>query len=151
MQAKTLQFLRETAPAALATEPRKGLSNRYTFFSTRELLGALETENWRVVETKQSKSRSGPLAAKHQLIVADKDVARERGIGEYPRVILTNQHDGDGACKVSAGYWRMLCSNGMEVSEGLIQSVRVPHTRHTVEEIIAAAQYLRENAPRLGE
>jgi Domain of unknown function (DUF932) len=152
MQAHTLQLLKDAAPAALATQPRPGLSTKYTFFSTRELVSALETENWTVVEAKQAGGRKSPLETrKHQLIIADKAQAQQKGIGEYPRVLLTNSHDGGGACKAEAGLWRIICSNGIVISDGFIQSVRVPHTRHTIEEVIKAAQGLRENAELIGE
>lgn len=152
MQVTTEQLLRNAAPAALASEPRTGLSDHYRFFDTRQLVDALETDNWTVTEARQSGGRISPLhTRKHQLVIADRDVAAQKGIGEYPRVLLSNSHDGEAACKLQAGLWRMICSNGMVISDGFIQSVNIRHTRRTIDEVVQAAQAFRANAGRIGE
>jgi hypothetical protein len=153
MQTQTKSLLRQTAPAALATAPRKGLSEAYRFYSTSALVEALETDNWMVTGARQSGGRrSDPTYRKHELVIADRAQAQYVGnIGEYPRVILTNSHDGEAACKLQAGLWRMICSNGIVISDGFIQSKNIRHTRRTIEEVIQAAQALRIEAGRIGE
>jgi Domain of unknown function (DUF932). len=152
MQVNTEYLLRSAAPAALATAPREGLSEAYSFFDTRALVDALETDNWTVTEARQAGGRYTPIhTRKHQLTIADRDVAAQKGIGEYPRVLLSNSHDGNAACKLQAGLWRMICSNGIVISDGFIQSVSIKHSRRTIEEVVQAAQAFRANAGRIGE
>jgi hypothetical protein len=154
MQAQTKSLLSYSAPAALATHARKGLSESYRFFSTHQLVEALETDNWQVVTARQAGGRfSDPAYRKHEVIIADRAQFQKAGseIGEFPRVILTNSHDGNAAAKLQAGLWRMICSNGIVISDGFIQSRAIRHTRRTIEEVILAAQALRTEAGRIGE
>ena len=152
MQVTTEALLKTNAPAALAHHAFGGLSQQYSFFDTRALVDALETDNWTVTEARQAGGRTSlPFYRKHQLVIADRDVAAQKGIGEYPRVLLSNSHDGEAACKLQAGLWRMICSNGMVISDGFIQSVSIRHTRRTIEEVVQAAQAFRANAGRIGE
>jgi hypothetical protein len=153
MQVQTQSLLEQTAPAALASAPREGLSEAYRFYSTSALVDALETDNWTVVSARQTAGRkSDPRYRKHELIIADKAHFEYQGnIGEFPRVIITNSHDGEAACKLQAGLWRMVCSNGIVISDGFIQSRAIRHTRRTIEEVIVAAHDFRSNADRIGE
>lgn len=149
MQAETKQLLKTFAPAALATEPSAGLSETYRFFDTTRVVDALEGDGWMVVEARQSGKSLTPRG-KHQLILADR-VNRNGGIGEYPRVLLTNSHDGNAACKLQGGLWRMICSNGIVISDGFIQSAHIRHSHRTIEEVVQAAQGLRAQADKIGE
>jgi hypothetical protein len=156
MQANTLHLLKNVAPAALATEPRTGLSNSYSFLSTSEVVEALETDNWAVVEARQTRSKRTGLSdgyRKHEIILADRDLLKG-GYGifsEVPRVILTNAHDGGAAFRLKAGLWVALCENGLETSDGLIQAVAIRHSRHTTEEVVQTANAFRENASLISD
>jgi len=147
--------LRTLAPAALATHPAKGLSEKYAFYSTKDIIEALAEENWGVIEAEMAKSRrpNAPTGfSKHRIVFADRDIlAKKSQFSEIPRLILTNAHDGNAAARMSAGLWRFICSNGMEISDGIIQSMRIAHTRRTIEDVVAAAQNLRHNTELIGE
>ncbi len=43
-------------------------------------------------------------------------------------VALINSHDGTSAYELSLGAFRLACLNGMMVSEGLVETVKVRHT-----------------------
>jgi Domain of unknown function (DUF932) len=155
MQAYTQTLLATAAPAALGTAHRAGLSNNYSFLPTSAVVEALETDNWTVVEAKQARSRNPEREPfrKHQIILADRETLKGAYtiFSEIPRVILSNAHDGGAAFKLQAGLWRCVCSNGMVVSDGLIQSVSIRHHKRTIEEVLGTAQAFRANADRIGE
>jgi hypothetical protein len=150
------QNLQDAAPAALATQPAERVSARYKFYPTREIISALAQENWQVVDASTAGSRrKNPIPLRyrrHKVVFADKDLLRKKAsMTEIPRLILTNSHDGNSAAILRAGLWRFLCSNGMEIPDSLIQSVRIPHTVETLEYVIQAAQAMREHADLIGE
>jgi Domain of unknown function (DUF932) len=148
-------FLQQYAPAALASEPRVGLSNQYSFLSTREVLDALEADGWGIVDAIQRPSRRGGLDrhAKHQVILADRRqlTGRYSWTSELPRILITNSHDGNAAYRMRAGLFVRACSNGLEISDGLVQAVAIRHYRRTTEEVVATAQAFRANADLIGE
>lgn len=155
MQNQTESRLLLDAPAALATSAREGLSNSYSFLSTREVVSALEVDNWQVVSARQTRAKNPALNPhrKHEVILADRDALKGGYsiFSEVPRIILSNSHDGGASFKLQAGLWRVVCSNGMVVSDGLIQAVSIRHHRRTTEEILVTAQAFRENASLISD
>lgn len=150
-QATLLQY----APAALALEPRPGLSDKYVFLPTREVLTALAQEGWVAVDCKQTCSKRGGFnpSGKHQVWLAEAERIESyySYAQEMPRIILTNSHDGQSKYTMRAGLFVQACSNGIEVSDGLVQAVSIRHYRHTLEEVVQTAQAFRENAELIGE
>jgi uncharacterized protein DUF932 len=148
MQANTTNLLRYSAPAALATSPRRGLSETYSFLSTIQVVEALESNNWAVVEARQTPAKHPGKEAyrRHELILADRDVVYNGVFTEVPRVILSNSHDGGAAFKLRAGLLVTACFNGLYVPDGLIQSVSIRHSRRTTEEVVETANAFRANA-----
>jgi uncharacterized protein DUF932 len=153
-RAITKHQLQDLAPAALAKEASPNVSAKYHFYPTRDIIDALLAENWAVIEAKTASSRSNTPAQyrRHALAFADRDVLKHRNsYDEIPRIILTNSHDGNAALRMFAGLWRFVCSNGMVVSDGVVQSVRITHSRRTIEEVVQAAQAFREHTELVGE
>jgi hypothetical protein len=62
-------------------------------------------------------------------------VARRIG-GLYPEVVLVNSHDGTSRYKVMAGLLRLVCLNGMLVSDKELASVSIPHKGDILGQVI---------------
>lgn len=146
MQALTLQDIKDLAPAALAQEPSSRVSPKYSFLPTRVVAEALHEEGWVVTEARQSHTRkTGPSRyGKHQLAFTHRDIL-SKGLDEIPRIYLSNSHDGGAKWWMRAGVLREICSNGMTVSDGLVQAVGIRHSNHTIEEVVATANAFRAN------
>jgi hypothetical protein len=150
----TKHDLQGLAPAALAKHASPNVSAKYHFYPTRTIIDALLAENWAVIEAKTANSRSNaPIQyRRHALAFADRDILKsKKHYSEIPRIVLTNSHDGNAALKMFAGIWRFVCSNGMVVSDGVVQSVRIAHSHRTIEEVVQAAQAFREHTELVGE
>jgi uncharacterized protein DUF932 len=148
--------IRQLAPAALATNPAKRVSDRYSFFPTKDIIQALREEGWACVEARTAGSRrKNPIPVKyrkHELAFAEIDVLKRKSqLSEIPRILISNSHDGNSAAHMYAGLWRFICSNGMKISDGVVQSVRIPHTHQTIEHVLAAAQAFRLNTELIGQ
>jgi hypothetical protein len=144
MQALTLHDINIMAPAALATAPSSAVSSKYSFLPTKAAIDALLTEGWVVTEARQTFGQRHPDHAKHQLAFTHKDILR-RNLDEVPRIYLANAHDGSASWVMRAGVLREICSNGMTVSDGLVQAVGIRHTNRTIEQVIETAQAFRQN------
>ena len=60
-----------------------------------------------------------------------------RQVGEtFPEVVLVNSHDGTSAYKLMAGMMRLVCLNGMVVSDREFATVTVPHKGDVVGQVI---------------
>ena len=53
-----------------------------------------------------------------------------------PEVVLINSHDGTSAYKLIAGLYRLVCSNGMMVSDAEIDAINITHKGNIVGEVI---------------
>ena len=144
MQALTLQDINMMAPAALATAPSSRVSSKYSFLPTKAAIDALFSEGWVVTEARQLFGQRSIDHAKHQLAFTHKDILA-RHLDEVPRIYLANSHDGSARWWMRAGVLREVCSNGMTVSDGLVQAVGIRHSNRTIEQVIETAQAFRKN------
>lgn len=112
----------------LATSAREGLSARYQFVSSHEVVRMMESEGFQVasVTTRGAKKRD-PLYAKHQIDFRHPDLGSVDG--GVPRIIFTNSHDGSSGVSFMAGVFRFVCSNGLVVGSTYAREV----TRHVGE------------------
>lgn len=131
-------------PAFHATEPRQGLSDRYHFYSTRELIEPLIEDNWEVTQAFQVHSRQYNPYGKHMVRLTHPKLQ----LGEQRlEAIIRNSHDGNSRFEFSLGAWRFICSNGIIIGASYA-SVSIQHTRafEVVQE--RAAQFI-EHAPEV--
>jgi hypothetical protein len=66
----------------------------------------------------------------------------------YPELVLTNAHDGGSAYKLDAGLFRLVCTNGMVVSEGDFSQINVRHSG-SADGIIEASYEVVEQFPKV--
>ncbi len=121
----------QAAPSIFATQPWDEVSDRYTFVSTADIVERLRGEGLVPVSARQSNTRlPGKKAfARHEVRFVDHRTLNTKQVGDtFPQVLLTNSHDTGSAFMIDAGLYRLVCSNGMAVPDGVAQSVRVRHT-----------------------
>ena len=57
------------------------------------------------------------------------------GTEEYPQILLTNSHDGGNAFTLSAGIFRLVCSNGLVIKTEDYGSARLVHKGYSFEAV----------------
>ena len=62
-----------------------------------------------------------------------------------------NSHDGASSYQLHAGVFRLVCLNGMTVSDGLFQKICVKHVGFKKEDVIEASYKVLENIPAVME
>jgi hypothetical protein len=66
-------------------------------------------------------------------------------------LVLMNSHDGGCAFRIFAGVFRLVCSNGLVVSDASYGAISIRHTRKTVDQVITASQGIAGHSDRIGE
>jgi Domain of unknown function (DUF932) len=59
-----------------------------------------------------------------------------------PEVVLINSHDGTSAYKLIAGLYRLVCSNGMMVSDAEIDAINITHKGNIVQDVLDGSHRL---------
>ena len=130
-----------------------GLSKHYSFVPTSNVINDLRSMGWECVDAKQVKARKKSTRGyqKHMLtfehpdykIDQVKEVELEDGTTEtqiqpateYPQLLLTNSHDGGNAFQLSAGIFRLVCSNGLVIKTEDYGSARLVDKGYSFEAV----------------
>lgn len=129
-----LDQLREIAPSIFATEPAGKVSSRYGFVPTVSVVEELGNRGLVPVFAGQTLSRdqdNRPFA-KHLLRFRPQYAPTVVGQA-IPEVVLMNSHDGSSGFKLWLGLFRMVCCNGMIISDSVMGQVSVPHRSNAAE------------------
>ena len=113
-----------------------GLSNHYSFVPTMNVVNDLRALGYEVVDAKQVKARKKSTNGyqKH-LITLEHPKYKVEGSKEYPQILLTNSHDGGNAFTLSAGIFRLVCSNGLVIKTEDYGSARLVHKGYSFEAV----------------
>ena len=130
-----------------------GLSKHYSFVPTMKVVNDLRTLGYECVDAVQVKARNKTTDGyqKHMLTFEHpdhkvdqvKEVELEDGTTEtqvlpaeeYPQLLLTNSHDGGNAFSLSAGIFRMVCSNGLVIKTEDYGTARLVHKGYSFEAV----------------
>ena len=113
-----------------------GLSKHYSFVPTSRVINDLRTMGWNPVDAVQVKVRKKETNGyqKH-MITFENDSYKTEGATEYPQLLLTNSHDGGNAFTLSAGIFRLVCSNGLVLKTEDYGTSRLVHKGYSFEAI----------------
>lgn len=152
--ALTNDALRGIAPSIFAVAPWQAMSDRYTFIPTIQIVEQMRKEGFMPVNAVQSRTRiegKGDFT-KHQIRFRDirnGETPVLSHLGQlFAEVILTNSHDGASAYKIDAGLMRLVCMNGLTVSAGEHNAMKVRHSGSS-DGIIEASYEVVEQFPKV--
>ena len=113
-----------------------GLSDHYSFVPTMNVVNDLRALGYEVVDAKQVKARKKSTNGyqKH-MITFEHPKYKVEGKEEYPQILLTNSHDGGNAFTLSAGIFRLVCSNGLVIKTEDYGSARLVHKGYSFEAV----------------
>ena len=132
---------------------RLGLSKHYSFVPTMNVVNDLRALGYEVVDAKQVKARKKSTNGyqKHMITfehpkykldqvkeveIADGETETQvQKPTEYPQILLTNSHDGGNAFTLSAGIFRLVCSNGLVIKTEDYGSARLVHKGYSFEAV----------------
>ena len=113
-----------------------GLSKHYSFVPTTKVIDDLRSMGWECVDAKQVKARKKATNGyqKHMLTFEHPDYKVD-GATEYPQLLLTNSHDGGNAFTLSAGIFRLVCSNGLVIKSEDYGDARLVHKGYSFDAV----------------
>ena len=113
-----------------------GLSKHYSFVPTSNVINDLRSMGWDCVDAVQVKARKKSTSGyqKH-MITFEHPKYKVEGAEEYPQLLLTNSHDGGNAFTLSAGIFRLVCSNGLVIKTEDYGTSRLVHKGYSFEAV----------------
>lgn len=146
--------IRRAAPSVFATEPWTGVSARYRFIPTSEVVDMLREQNFLPIMAKQSRTRipgKGDFT-KHMIKFRHADMLNTLNVvgDEIPELLLVNSADRSSAYKFLSGIFRLICENGMIVMSDNFGEFKVRHTGDVdlKSQVIDASFQVMEAAPK---
>ena len=131
--------LKDACPLAFAQAPTNpDVSGRYLFVNTETIVDDLEKLGWLPVQAAQRKSRGkSTIFSKHMVAFQNPDIKIKGSNGDdsFPRIILTNSHDGMQAFQFSVGIFRLVCSNGLVVADEQFSDFKIKHKGYSFGEL----------------
>jgi hypothetical protein len=142
--------IRAVAPSVFAAAPLPGVSRRYAFVPTVQIVSRLRESGWSPVQASEQVVRLDGRRGfqKHLLRFQRRDV--QAVAGEYsPELVLINSHDRSSAYQLHAGLFRFVCGNGMIVADATFERVCIRHSGFTPDEVIEASFKLLDHVPAI--
>lgn len=133
----TRDELRRACPGAFALDKHESRSDRYTYIPTIDIIDGMEKAGFIPVKAMQANCRTEGKKdhGKHLIRFRRED---QMGASEAREVILKNSHDGTSAYEMSAGVFRLVCSNGLVVGrEDVMHKLR--HSGNQIGNVIDVA------------
>lgn len=149
----TNEQIQRLAPSAFAGQPYHEMSNRYAFVPTSVVIDGMRKAGFFPVAASQSIARVAEKKnfTKHMIRFRAAD-AKLQFVGDsVVELALVNSHDGSSLYEEMLGAFRLACSNGLIVSEGLVHSVKIKHIGDVVDSVIENSTKLVQAAPVIGE
>jgi hypothetical protein len=139
----TKEQIKEVAPVVFATEPTsKSVSEKYLHVNTETVIDDLAKLGWLPVtamqrRTKPRKDGSPTIRSKHMVSFQNPDliIKGKDGDDAFPRIIVTNSHDGLSSFQFRVGIYRLVCSNGLVVADEEFSAFSIKHKGYTFEEL----------------
>jgi len=126
-------------PVAFEITPTNpDVSDKYLFVNTETIINDLRKLGWIPVSAAQRKNRGkSTIFSKHMISFQNPDliIRGKDGDDAYPRIILTNSHDGLQSFRFSVGIFRMVCSNGLVVADEKFSEFKIKHKGYTFSEL----------------
>lgn len=140
------------APSVFAESAHESRSSRYQYIPTSKVVDGLRSEGFAPVRVQVSRVRDDGRKGfeKHMIRFRHVD-SLVKSVGDvFPEIVLVNSHDGSTSYKLSAGLFRLVCSNGLVVSQGDIDEVRVKHSGNRIVDDVIEGSYRVLNQSQIG-
>lgn len=149
--------IRKVCPMALKSTPTNpNVSDRYVQANTMTVVEDLAKLGWYPVQAKQcrNKQNSSGIRSFHMIAfqnpnikIMKKNDNGENVVDTYPRIILTNSHDGFNSFKFMLGLFRLVCSNGLVVCNNQMINMSIRHMNYDFEELRKIVSNAIEQVP----
>jgi len=147
----TLEEIKQIAPSVFTTEKAPHLTDKYIQTPTSRVVEDLMNLGWVVTKVQEVRSRKYKGFQKHIVVFRHPDIMikGKNGDDAFPQILLTNSHDGKAAFNFRVGIFRLVCSNGLVVSDADFNNVSIRHMNYTFESLQAKINEVIDKLPGL--
>lgn len=142
----------ETTDTVNQVRPIDGVSEKYGFVSTRNILDKMEQHGWIVESVQKNKARKNIGYERHCVWLRNPSLENMDGLSEDNksklRLCLVNSHDMTSAVKIYFGILRIACENQL-VAGNLFRYFSAPHTKSIISKLDIGLSYMTEGIPEL--
>jgi hypothetical protein len=145
------------------TEPTNpNVSDKYIQANTATVIEDLGKLGWYPTDAKQCRPKKGSSGIRsfHMISfqnpnvkickpVTDADGNTSEIVDSYPRIILTNSHDGFNSFKFMVGLFRLICSNGLVLCSDQFANLSIRHMNYDFETLRVMVNDIVENVPHV--
>jgi len=147
----TLEQIKKIAPSVFTTDKAPHLTDKYIQTPTSRVVEDLMSLGWQVTKAQEVKARKGQGFQKHMIVFRNPEIMIKGKDGDdsFPQILLTNSHDGKAAFNFRVGIFRLVCSNGLVVSDADFSNVSIRHINYTFESLQAKVAEMISKLPNL--
>jgi hypothetical protein len=149
MEIITKEQVKLLAPSVFTKTGSNSVSDKYSHIPTERVMDDMTALGWSVVDAKEIKARKNQGFQKHMLIFANPEIVIEGKDGDtvFPRILLTNSHDGKNAFSFQAGLFRLVCSNGLVIADEQFGKMKIRHMGYDFEALQSLITQIVEKLP----
>lgn len=141
--------VKQVAPSVFTKHGASNVSEKYSHIPTERVMDDMSALGWNVVDAKEIKARQNQGFQKHMLIFANPEIVINGADGDtvFPRILLTNSHDGKNAFSFQAGLFRLVCSNGLVIADEQFGKMKIRHMGYDFEALQDLITQMVEKLP----
>lgn len=128
-----------------AEHPSPGVSDRYKFISTKDIISTFNEQGFEVSSVQYPKARKDSKVGYNSHLVRMRQVGVSSFLTEVPEVLIINSHDGTKAFRLGLGFFRFVCSNGLIVGDFMADSGRITHKGQISDNILSYISSFSKN------
>ncbi len=146
---KTLDELREVAPAVFSVRPKSDVTKQYSFVNTEMMVKNIQSLGWELHSAKQN---GLDPSSRHLVRFVNPKIgymSQVKGDKVQPQIILDNSHNRGSSTQLHMGLFRLVCTNGLVTAiPGMYDNIKFRHMGIKHEELknildITALQYAK--------
>lgn len=138
-------------PSVFAEHAAEDVSDKYQFVKTIDVVEHLRSLDWLPVKAEQQRSMSEDNRNYTKHLLRFRHRSSEPVLNStHFEVVLINSHNRSSAYQFHAGLFRLVCSNGLVVSDGTLNCIRVKHIGD-LSEIQEATLEVINSLPKVAE
>jgi hypothetical protein len=147
----SLEQIKAIAPSVFTTDKAPHLTDKYIQTPTSRVVEDLMSLGWQVTKAQEVKARKGQGFQKHMIVFRNPEIMIKGKDGDdsFPQILLTNSHDGKAAFNFRVGIFRLVCSNGLVISDADFSNVSIRHINYTFESLQAKVAEMITKLPNL--
>lgn len=146
----SLESAKKIIPAIFADKPHESRSEKYVHVPTIEIVQNLLDNDFNMYALASSTPRKADRENSKKHIIRFRHEGTNVSVGdEFYEICLVNSHDGSSSLQMMAGMFRLICKNGLVVSNNTFGSFSIRHQKVTMTDVMNQANLIVEKSEEI--